>query len=175
MAQKLLEIYKIPYLSINLIKMGLIRGSQTCDFKVTDSDDDITVKLWPIVKGIVMTAIENNQHLIIEGCYIPTNCLEAFEPDYAKEILSFFIGFSDHYLSNNFESGITGHLKEIENKVLDDYIQPENFKKMHAKLKESCMKCHAKYFEIESDYLVETTAIYQWIDDKIKGRDDANI
>ncbi len=170
MAQKLLETYKIPYLSIDHIKMGLIRGSQTCDFKATDSDDDITVKLWPIVKGIVMTAIENDQHLIIEGCYIPTDCLKFFEHNYEKEILSFFIGFSDHYLSNNFESGIIGHLREIENKVLDDYIQLDNFIKLHAAIKESCTKNHATYFEIDNDYLVETKAIYQWVDDKIKGQ-----
>jgi putative acetyltransferase len=150
--------------------MGLIRGSQYCDFKVTDSDYDITVKLWPIVKGIVMTAIENNQHLIVEGCYIPTNCPESFETKYSKEIISFFIGFSEHYLSNNFESGIIDHLRTIENKVLDDYIQPENFKKMHAQVKASCVENHATYFEIDNDYLVETKAIYEWIDDKIKGR-----
>ena len=175
MAQKLLETYKIPYLSIDHIKMGLIRGSQACDFKVTDSDDELTIKLWPIVKGIVMTAIENDQHLIIEGCYIPTDCLKFFENNYEKEILSFFIGFSDHYLSNNFETGIIGHLREIENKVLDDYIQPENFKKMHAQLKASCAENHATYFEIDKDYLVETKAIYEWIDDKIKGQNNESI
>ena len=175
MAQKLLETYKIPYLSIDHIKMGLIRGNQTCDFKVTDSDEDITVKLWPIVKEIVMTAIENNQHLIIEGCYIPTNCLESFESEYVNEIISFFIGFSEHYLSNNFESGIIEHLHVIENKVLDDYIHLDNFIKFHAALKESCTKNHATYFEIDNDYLVETKAIYQWVDDKIRGQKNESI
>ena len=175
MAQKLLETYKIPYLSIDHIKMGLIRGSQTCNFKVTDSDDDITVKLWPIVKGIVMTVIENNQHLIIEGCYIPTNCLESFESEYANEIISFFIGFSEQYLSNNFKSGIIEHLNVIEHKMLDDYIQPDNFKMLHAQIKESCIMNHATYFEIDKDYLVETKTIYQWIDDKIKGQNNESI
>jgi hypothetical protein len=65
MAQKLLEKYKIPYLSIDHVKMGLIRGSKYCDFSATDGDDELTNKLWPIVKGIIMTNIENGQHIII--------------------------------------------------------------------------------------------------------------
>jgi len=50
MAQRLLEKYKIPYLSIDHIKMGLIRGNKYCDFKATDGDRELTEKLWPIVK-----------------------------------------------------------------------------------------------------------------------------
>jgi hypothetical protein len=56
----------------------------------------------------------------------------------------------------------------IEHKVLDDYIQPENFKNLHSQIKESCIMNHATYFEIDKDYLVETKAIYKWIEDKIK-------
>ena len=57
MAQRLLEKYKIPYLSIDHVKMGLIRGNNYCDFSATDSDDELTGKLWPIVKGIIKTNI----------------------------------------------------------------------------------------------------------------------
>ena len=71
LAQKLLERYKVPYISIDHIIMGLIRGSSYCDFSATDSDDELTNKLWPIVQGMIMTNIENRQHIIIEGCYIP--------------------------------------------------------------------------------------------------------
>lgn len=68
MAQKLLELYKIPYLSIDHLKIGLIRGDYDCGFTALDSNESITNNLWSIVKGIIMTNIENNQHIIIEGC-----------------------------------------------------------------------------------------------------------
>ena len=68
-AQKLLEKYKYPYLSIDHLKMGLIRSGQT---DLTPMDDDkLTDYLWPIVREMVKTAIENGQNLIVEGCYIP--------------------------------------------------------------------------------------------------------
>jgi len=69
LAQKMLEKYKIPYLSIDHIKMGLIRSKYT---NLTPYDDEkLTEYLWPVVREIVKTNIENNQNIIIEGCYIP--------------------------------------------------------------------------------------------------------
>lgn len=69
LAQKLLEKYKYPYLSIDHLKMGLIRSGYT---KLTPQDDDkLTEYLWPMVREIIKTAIENKQNLIVEGCYIP--------------------------------------------------------------------------------------------------------
>ena len=57
LAQKLLEKYKFPYLSIDLLKMGLIRSNQTT-ISVTD-DEKLTPYIWGIIKEIIKTAIEN--------------------------------------------------------------------------------------------------------------------
>jgi dephospho-CoA kinase len=79
MAQKLLEKYKIPYLSIDNVKMGLIRGKK------------------------------------------------------------------------HFDSGIVEHRSEIEQKGCDDYMNRDNFIKLHSKLKELCKDNNAKFFEINDD------------------------
>ena len=51
LAQKMLEKYKYPYLSIDHLKMGLIRSGNT---ELTPEDDnDLTEYLWPIVKEII--------------------------------------------------------------------------------------------------------------------------
>ena len=63
LAQKLLERYHYPYLSIDHLKMGLIRSNQTT---LTPMDDDrLTAYLWPILREIIKTAIEKQQNLII--------------------------------------------------------------------------------------------------------------
>ena len=69
LAQKLLEKYKIPYLSIDHLKMGLIRSG--CTNLTPEDDDALTEYLWPIVREIIKTAVENNQSMIVEGCYVP--------------------------------------------------------------------------------------------------------
>lgn len=57
LAQKLLEKYNYPYLSIDHLKMGLIRSGNT---SLTPEDDaELVLYLWPIVREIIKTAIEN--------------------------------------------------------------------------------------------------------------------
>ena len=69
LAQRMLEEYRIPYVSIDHFKMGLIRSGKT---DLTPEDDEaLTDYLWPIVREMIKTAIENRQNLIVEGCYIP--------------------------------------------------------------------------------------------------------
>ncbi|MBQ8314768.1 MAG: adenylate kinase, partial [Lachnospiraceae bacterium] len=85
LAQKLLEKYHYPYMSIDHIKIGLIRSGQTTLTPCSD-DGALTDYLWPIVREMIKTAIENNQNMIVEGCYIPYDWEKCFEPEYLKEI-----------------------------------------------------------------------------------------
>jgi 2-phosphoglycerate kinase len=167
MAQRLLEKYKMPYLSIDHVKMGLIRGNKYCDFCATDSDDELTGKLWPIVKGIIMTNIENGQHIIIEGCYIPPEHTNDFEPKYLERIIALYIGFSKNYIEKHFTSGIIEHIYDIEQKEYDDYINRQNLIKLHTQMKELCRKNNEKFFEINDDYIGEMNDIYNWIDERV--------
>lgn len=169
MAQKLLEKYKIPYLSIDHIKMGLIRGSKYCDFSTTDSDDEIAGKLWPVVKGIITANIENGQHIIIEGCYLPPEHIRDFEPEYFEQIIALYIGFSKKYIEKYFVSGIMGHRSEIELKEYDEgYMNPDNFILLHSQLKERCGEYNEKFFEINDDYEKEMNTVYKWIDGQVE-------
>lgn len=171
MAQKLLEKYKIPYLSIDHIKMGLIRGNKYCDFSATDGDNELTYKLWPIVKGIIMTNIENGQHIIIEGCYLPPEHIKDFEPEYLEQIIPFYIGFSKEYVEKHFDSGIVEHRSEIEQRECDDfYMNKENFIKFHWEIKERCKKNGAKFFQINDDYAGEMNNVYKWIDEQVEAK-----
>ena len=67
LAQRLLEKYKYPYLSMDHLKMGLIRSGNTELTPISD-DGAMTAYLWPIVREMIKTAIENKQNLIVEGC-----------------------------------------------------------------------------------------------------------
>ena len=51
LAQKMLEKYKYTYLSIDHLKMGLIRSGHTNLTPMSD-DKDLTDYLWPIVSEI---------------------------------------------------------------------------------------------------------------------------
>ena len=60
LAQRMLEKYKSSYLSIDHLKMGLIRSGNT---HLTPEDDNrLTEYLWPIVREMIKTAIEKQQN-----------------------------------------------------------------------------------------------------------------
>ena len=65
LAQRMLEEYGYPYLSIDHLKMGLLRSGNT-DLTPED-DDELTDYLWPIVREMVKTAVESGQNLIVEA------------------------------------------------------------------------------------------------------------
>ena len=132
LAQKMLEKYKYPYVSIDHIKMGLIRSGNT---KLTPEDDDqLTDYLWPIVREMIKTAIENKQNMIVEGCYIPYDWRKDFNDEYLAEIRFICLAMTESYIDEHF-SDIKEHGSDIEKRIDDsdctkDYIKAENQKVM---------------------------------------------
>ena len=116
LAQKMLERYKFPYLSIDHLKMGLIRSGNT-DLTPED-DDELTEYLWPIIREIIKTAIENEQNLIVEGCYIPFDWRNRLGEQYLQSIRFICLAMSDEYIDSHFEE-IKSHGSDIETR-LDD-------------------------------------------------------
>lgn len=152
LAQKLLEKYKYPYLSIDHLKMGLIRSNNT---KLTVTDDEkLTDYLWEIVKEIIKTNIENKQNIIIEGCYIPFDWKKYFSEGYLKEIEYICLIMTEKYIKNNFQN-ISKYENIIENRKEKEII---NFEKLIKKNKynlEMCNKYNNKYILIDNDYSVD--------------------
>ena len=100
LAQKLLEKYGYPYLSIDHLKMGLIRSGNT---ELTPMDDDkLTAYLWPITREMVKTAIENDQNLIVEGCYIPFDWQKDFSGEYLENIRYVCLVMTRQYIQDHF-------------------------------------------------------------------------
>ena len=117
LAQKLLEKYRYPYLSIDHLKMGLIRSGNTG--LTVEDDDKLTDYLWPIVREMMKTAIENQQNLIVEGCYIPFDWEKDFEQEYLDNIRYYCLVMSEEYIRNHF-ADIKSYASVIENRI-DDY------------------------------------------------------
>ena len=116
LAQKLLKKYGYPYLSIDHLKMGLIRSGNTV---LTPEDDDkLTDYLWPIVREMIKTAIENDQNLIVEGCYVPFDWRKDFDENYLPSIDFICLAFTEDYIRENFDI-IRQHASDIETR-LDD-------------------------------------------------------
>lgn len=153
LAQRLLDKYKYPYLSIDHLKMGLIRSGNT---ELTPMSDDtaLTGYLWPIVREIVKTAVENGQNLIVEGCYIPFDWRTDFGESYLPHIRYICLILSEPYIRSHFED-IKGYASVIEQRPDDSDYTMEAALRDNAQTLDMCKKHHADYLLIEDTYHVD--------------------
>ena len=119
LAQKMMEQYHYPYFSIDHLKMGLIRSRNTT-LSPTSPDDELTAYLWPIVREMIKTAIENKQNMIIEGCYIPFNWADDFTDEYRTHIQFHCLVMSQDYIEKHF-TAIKQYENVIEQRLYDDF------------------------------------------------------
>jgi deoxyadenosine/deoxycytidine kinase len=152
LAQRLLEKYKYPYLSIDHLKMGLIRSGST-DLTPESDDGELTAYLWPIVRETIKTAIENKQNLIVEGVYIPSNWSEDFSSEYLENIQYYCLVLSEEYIKNHFED-IKAFANIVENRIEDD-ISIEGVLNDNAHFLEECKKYGNRYLLIDGEYNLE--------------------
>lgn len=124
LAQKLLETYHYPYLSEDHLKMGLIRSGYT-DLTPLSSDEALTALLWPVVREIIRTAIENGQNLTVEGCYIPLSWAADFSESELNGIRCFCLVMSRHYIARHF-ADIKTYASVIEQRLDDSDCTPES-------------------------------------------------
>ena len=149
LAQQLLEKYKYPYLSIDHLKMGLIRSGNT---ELTPMDDnDLTVYLWPIVREMIKTAVENKQNLIVEGCYIPFNWANDFEKEYLDNIRYYCLVMSENYIKNHFVD-IKKYANIIENRLDDEWCTMESVLTDNIQILNLAKKHKVNYILIDDEY-----------------------
>lgn len=149
LSQRLLEKYGFPYLSIDHLKMGLIRSGYT---SLTPEDDEqLTTYLWPIVREMVKTAIENGQHLIVEGCYIPSDWRRDFSEAYLEKIWLICLAMADEYIDAHFDK-IRSYASAIENRVDDSCCSIDSVKKDNADFIRRFSACGEEIVVIDDDY-----------------------
>ena len=152
LAQRLLEKYQYPYLSIDHLKMGLIRSGNT-DLTPMSDDKKLTAYLWPIVREMIKTAIENKQNLIVEGCYIPFDWQKDFDTEYLENIRYYCLVMSEEYIKNHF-ADIKAYANVIETRI-DDDCTIESVLADNAQILALAQKHNANYILIEDKYEID--------------------
>ena len=125
LAQRLLEKLHCPYLSVDHLKMGLIRSGQTA--LTPEDDEQLTDYLWPIVREMIKTAIENRQDLTVEGCYVPFGWRKDFDAEYLASIRFICLAMTDAYIDAHFDA-ICAHACDIESRLDDSYCTADRLK-----------------------------------------------
>ena len=153
LAQKILEKYGYPYLSLDHLKMGLIRSGHT-DLTPMSDDESLTAYLWPIVREMIKTAIENRQNLTVEGCYIPFNWEEDFSDEYLENIKYCCLIFSENYIRTHFDD-IKKYACVVEKRLDDNYFTIENAIQDNLKALEQALLHNVNYILTDDNYQID--------------------
>lgn len=152
LAQRLLQKHGYPYLSIDHLKMGLIRSGHT-DLTPMSDDAALTALVWPIVREMIKTAIENKQHLIVEGCYIPFNWQQDFDASYLSHIQYHCLIMSERYIKEHF-ADIKAHASVIENRLDDSWCTLESVLEDNAVFLRGVQQYNLPYHLIDDVYAI---------------------
>ena len=150
LAQRLLEKYKYPYLSIDHLKMGLIRSGNTKLTPLSD-DRDLTAYLWPIVRETIKTAIENKQNLIVEGCYVPFDWSKDFSEEYLITIKYYCLVMSEGYIKKHFDD-IKKYACVIEKRLDDSDCTIKKLLRENANILKLVREYNVNYIVIDDKY-----------------------
>lgn len=149
LAQRLLETYHYPYLSIDHLKMGLIRSGNT---NLTPMDNDpLTAYLWPIVREVIKTAIENDQNLIVEGCYIPFAWKNDFSSEYLRQIRYCCLIMSPDYIVRHYED-IRNHANAVEQRLDDSGLNMDALIQENQRNLQLCREHGCNYILLKNAY-----------------------
>lgn len=136
-------------LSIDLLKMGLIRSGRTT---LTPYDDDEMEEfLWPILSEMAKTAIENRQDLVIEGGYIPGNWKDSFDDDELESIAAYCLTMSEDYIRDHFND-ITKHADVAETRLDDSDLSEAELVRENAHYATLCAAGRYTAIPIEFPY-----------------------
>lgn len=151
LAQRLLERYHYPYLSIDHLKMGLIRSGNT---DLTPMDDNkLTDYLWPVVREMIKTAVENGQNLIVEGCYIPFDWKKDFGPDYLCHIRCRWLIMTKSYIESHF-GDIRSFGNAIEQRLDDSGLSMEELVADNVRNLQLCQENGCDYILLDDVYKI---------------------
>lgn len=148
-AHQLVKRYHFSCLSLDHLKMGLIRSGYT---NLTPEDDGgMTDFLWPVAREMVKTAVENQQDLIVEGCYFPWDWRKDFQASYVKSIRMVWLVMTERYIRSHFRD-IKGYANVIERRLDDGGCCMEGLILDNLACLEACRRLGERFVLIDRHY-----------------------
>ena len=132
--------------------MGLIRSGNT-NLTPMSEDNELTAYLWPIVREMIKTAVENGQSLIVEGCYIPFDWQKDFSDKYLENIRYYCLVLSEGYIEKHFDD-IKRYACVVE-KRLEDECTRENILADNLNVMRLAREHNQGYLLIDEEYKIE--------------------
>lgn len=93
LARRLLAEMQLPYLSLDVLKMGLTRGVPEYAIDPDAGAMQVADRLWPLVREMSRNLLADGVNYVMEGEIIPRH-VAALRETYPEQINACFLGYS---------------------------------------------------------------------------------
>lgn len=152
LANNLMRKTNIPYFPLDHLMMGIYQGMPNCGFTPMDDQFVLGEKMWPVIKGLIMTNIENEHRIILEGVQLLPHLLSDFPVEYLDHIHPIFLLHSEQYIRENFDHKIIKYRSAIESRSDIEDITQDSMIGQTRRLKVQCINNKVDFFEIKDDF-----------------------
>ena len=138
--------------------LSIIFSPRDTELTPLSDDEALTAYLWPIVREMVKTAIENDQNLIVEGCYIPFDWRQDFDERYLPSIRFVCLAMTEEYIKSHFDA-IKTHESVIESRLIKNDFSIDGLIAENQRMIAGFQDAGEQVVLIESDYEQSITEI----------------
>jgi hypothetical protein len=158
LVRRLLAQRQLPYLNLDVLKMGLARGVPEFEFNPDAGGLIVGERLWPLVREMSMSLLRDNVDYVIEGELLPKH-VGALQQNYPSQIKACFLGYTTITPAQKLLEIRThaGHPNDWPKEYSDEDLLKIITKMLEFShyLKEECAIHHLRYFDT-SQHFVET-------------------
>lgn len=156
LSRRLLTDLRLPYLSVDVLKMGLARGLPELRINPDAGGLQVAERLWPLVREMSLNLIEEQVDYLFEGEILPKD-VDALRQIYPTQVNACFLGYSmiapeqklhdirtySGYPNDWPQSYTDSDLMSIIHREIEfsRYLQAE------------CARYHFRYFDLSSQFL----------------------
>lgn len=156
LSRRLLAELHQPYLSLDVVKMGLVNGIPEYGVDPEESTSAVAEKLWPLVRAMAVNMLETDVHYIIEGEILPHHVVELSER-FPGQVRACFLGYADITPEQKLREmrEFAGNPNDWTVDSSDEYVLDViyEFIAFSRSLREECVRLSIPYFDTSREFL----------------------
>lgn len=175
-SKTIMERYPIQVISTDQIMMMIHYGSPEFKLDVNASDDTVSRKLEPFIRGLIKSLVSASKDALIEGVHFRAEFVKSLMASYPGKIRAVYLGYRNidsqrkadelnrhRHLTDNCWYG---HMSEAELLSLASYMIKES-----QRIYQECMTHHQTYVEIDDIMRQKEEIVSLLLHDDMKRRD----
>jgi hypothetical protein len=166
LSRRLLKELNLPYLSLDVLKMGLTRGLPELGFDPDAGGMGVAERIWPLVREMSLNLFMEGVDYVFEGEILPKN-VDLLRQTYPTQVNACFLGYStippDQKLSEIRTH--SGHPNDWPQTYTDSALMAVINREIAFSqyLQAECAWLHFQYFDLSRQFLPVLDKVVEFV------------